>query len=319
MSPTAHRRPSPAAILLVPLVVAIVLTAFAWPNARLEPRDLPVGVAGAPAAAEAIEQRLGARDGAFAVHRYADAAAARHAIEQRDIYGAFVATPAGPELLIASAASAAVSQSLSRAAADAHADPIPVQDVVAASPAAGALASLLLPLIIAGSLTGVAATGLASGALRRVGLLATGSILVGMTATAIVHSWLGVVEGDWAANAAALSLIVLAMAAIVAGLEALLGRAGTILAALTMILIGNPFSGAASSPELLPQPTGAIGQLLPPGAGASLLRSTGFFDGAAAGGHLAVLAAWVLAGLAAVVLVAARARDRIPATVPLPA
>jgi hypothetical protein len=116
-----------------------------------------------------------------------------------------------------------------------------------------------------------------------------------------------------------MSLMVAAMASLVAGLEALLGRAGTILGLLTMILIGNPLSGAASSPELLPQPTGAIGQLLPPGAGAGLLRSTGFFDGAAAGGHVTVLAAWALAGVAAIFLVAARTRHRLPATAPLPA
>jgi hypothetical protein len=319
MTPGAHRRPSPAAILLVPIVVAVVLTLFAWPNARLEPRDLPVGVAGEPAAATAIEQRLGARDGAFAVHRYPDEAAARHAVQERDVYGAFVVTPTGPKLLIASAASVAVSQTLSRAAVDAHRTPVPVHDVVAASQAAAALASLLLPLIIAGSLTGVAAIGLASGALRRSGLIVTGSVLVGLTATAIVQGWLGVIEGAWITNAAALSLMVLAMASLVAGLEALLGRAGTILAALTMILIGNPFSGAASSPELLPQPTGAIGQLLPPGAGANLLRSTGFFDGAAAAGHVTVLAAWSLAGLAAIVAAAARNRGRLPAAAPLPA
>jgi hypothetical protein len=314
-----HHRPRAAAILVVPVVVAIVLTLFVWPSARLEPRELPVGVAGGPAAVTAIEKRLGARDGAFAVHRFADEAAARHAIEERDVYGAFVVTPTGPRLLIASAASAAVAQTLSHAAAGAQATPVPVQDVVAASPAAAALASLLLPLIIAGGLTGIAATRLASGALRRAGLMVTGSVLVGLTATAIVQSWLGVVEGEWVANAGALSLIVLAMTSLVAGLEALFGRAGTIVAVLTLVLIGNPLSGAASSPELLPQPAGAFGQLLPPGAGASLLRSTGFFDGAAAGGHVAVLAAWALAGLAAVALAAARGRDRLPATAPLPA
>ena len=66
-----------------------------------------------------------------------------------------------------------------------------------------------------------------------------------------------------------------------------------------MVLIGNPFSGVGSAPELLPQPVGAIGQLMPPGAGGNLLRSTGFFDGAAAGGHIAVLLAWTLVGLGA--------------------
>jgi hypothetical protein len=61
-------------------------------------------------------------------------------------------------------------------------------------------------------------------------------------------------------------LTVLAIASFVAGLWALLGELGLILAALTMVLIGNPrFSGVGSAPELLPEPAGAIGQLMPPG------------------------------------------------------
>jgi hypothetical protein len=103
-----------------------------------------------------------------------------------------------------------------------------------------------------------------------------------------------------------LSLTVLAIASVVAGLAALLGRRGLALGAVTMV--GNAFSAASSAPQMLPQPVGAIGQLLPPGAGANLLRSTGFFDGAAAAGHVAVLVGWVLVGLAA--LIAAAGRDR---------
>ncbi len=75
-----------------------------------------------------------------------------------------------------------------------------------------------------------------------------------------------------------------------------------------MILVGNPFSAVATAPELLPRPAGGIGQLLPPGAGANLLRSTGYFDGAAAGGHIAVLAAWTCFGLALIGLAAWRLR-----------
>jgi hypothetical protein len=78
--------------------------------------------------------------------------------------------------------------------------------------------------------------------------------------------------------------------------------------ALLMIFVGNPFSAMGSAPELLPQPVGMIGQLLPPGAGGNLLRSTGFFDGAGGVGHLAVLSAWIAAGLA--LLAAGALRDR---------
>jgi hypothetical protein len=307
-TPHTHRRPPAAAILIVPLVVAILLTLFAWPNARLEPRELPVGVAGPPTAAQHLDRAQG---GAFDVHRYADETAARTAIEDREVYGAFVAAPGGGKVLIASAASQMVAQQLTHAASQDGA-PVQVEDVVPATREGFALPSSVLPLVIAGIITGLAAAAMGSTALRRTALVIAGSVLAGLGATAIIQGWLDVVGGDWLANAAALSLTVMAIAALVAGFEALLGKAGVALAALTMVFIGNPFSGAASGHELLPQPVGDLGQLLPPGAGASLLRSTGFFDGAAVGSHVAVLAAWALLGFTALAISALRARP-VPA------
>lgn len=123
---------------------------------------------------------------------------------------------------------------------------------------------------------------------------------MGVAATAIAHSWLGVITGDWWTEAGAIGLTVLAIGSAVAGLAALLGTKGIGLGALLMVLLGNSFSGVTSAPELLPEPVGAIGQWLPPGAGGSLLRSVAFFDGAAASGAALVLAAWAVLGLAAV-------------------
>jgi hypothetical protein len=79
-----------------------------------------------------------------------------------------------------------------------------------------------------------------------------------------------------------------------------------------MVLIGNPFSGVGSAPEMLPAPAGWLGQLMPPGAGGNLLRSTGFFDGAAAGGFVAVLSVWALAGFALMGAAALRRRKPVP-------
>jgi hypothetical protein len=166
----------------------------------------------------------------------------------------------------------------------------------------------LLPLVLAGILTGALSTLLVSSGLLRAALVVAGSVLAGLAATAVVQGWLDVVGGDWLANAAVLSLTVLAIGAFVAGLYALFGTPGVIVAALITVLVGNPFSGVAAAPELLPEPAGAIGQLMPPGAGGNLLRSTGFFDGADAGGHVAVLVAWTLVGLS--MLLAADLRDR---------
>ena len=304
----SHKPPT-AAILVVPLVVALVLTVFAWPNSRLAPRDLPVGVAGPAPTAEGIETKLTQQDGAFDVERYADESAAREAIEDRQVYGAFVATAAGPKVLTGSAASPVVAQLLSHAAAEQNAE---VEDVVATPKAGGALGSSVLPMVLAGILTGALAALAGSGGRARAGLVLVGSVLAGLAATLVVDSWLGVVEGDWLANAGVLTLTVLAIASTMVGLYALLGRHGLGLGALIMILVGNPFSAAAAAPELLPQPVGGIGQLMPPGAGANLLRSTGFFDGAGAGEHLLVLAIWALAGLAALVVVEARQRVSSP-------
>jgi hypothetical protein len=308
-----HRHPSPlAALVIVPVVVAIVLTLFAWPSARLEPRDLPVGVAGPPAAVGQLEQQLGANPDAFDVHRYSNEAKARAAIEDREVYGAFVMTPDGPKVLSSSAGSAAVAQLLGHAAAESGAT---TEDVVAAEHGA-ALPSSVLPLVIAGILIGAATSLLTSSAAGRAGLLIAGSALIGLVAAGIVQSWLDVVEGDWVINAGVLGLTVLAIGATVAGLYAWLGGAGIGVAAALMVLIGNPFSGAGSAPELLPEPVGGLGQLLPPGAGANLLRSTGFFDGAAAGVPLTVLLVWALGGLALLALATARARR--PAAAPAP-
>jgi hypothetical protein len=291
---------SPIAILAVPVVAAVVLVLFAWPTARMEPRDLPIGVAGPAPAADALERRIDGQ--AFDVHRYESPVEAREAIEDREVYGAFVATPSGPTVLSSTAASPAVAQLLAHAATEVDAA---VEDVVAA-PRGAALASSVLPLVIAGILAGVAASLLSGSMLGRAGLLAAGAVGTGLAATAIVQGWLDVVGGDWLANAATLSLVVLSIGSIVAGLYALLGERGIALGVLTMVFVGNPFSAAGSAPELLPAPVGGLGQLMPPGAGANLLRSTGYFDGAAAGGHAAVLAVWALAGIALLAIAGAR-------------
>jgi hypothetical protein len=126
-------------MLLVPIAAALVLTLFAWPQARMEPRDLPIGVAGPSAATQMVEHTLTAPRGSFDVHRYADEAAARDAIADRDIYGAIVIGPAGPKVLTASAASPTVAQMITNAArgsSRASAKPAQVVDVEPASASA---------------------------------------------------------------------------------------------------------------------------------------------------------------------------------------
>ncbi|QEV22041.1 hypothetical protein [Streptomyces alboniger] len=292
--------------VLVPAVVALALWAFAWPAARTAPRDLPVGVAGPAAAAGPLAQQLNAREGAFEVHRYADEDAARAAIEERTVYGAIVATPRGPKLLTATAASPVVAQLLEQAVREQTpkgAAAVPAVDVVpapAADPRGSALGSSVLPLAIAGVAAGSLVTLRGPRGPRAVVALLAAAASVGVVAAALAHSWLGILTGNWWAEAGVLGLSTLAVSATVAGLGALLGPAGIGVGALLMVLLGNPFSGVTSAPRLLPEPVGFIGQLLPPGAGGSLLRSVSFFDGAQAAAPALTLGAWIALGLTAV-------------------
>lgn len=97
-----------------------------------------------------------------------------------------------------------MAQVLDRAASELRprAGAVEVQDVVPA-PRGAALASSVLPLVLAGILAGAAAAHLGTGSLGRVGLLGAALVLSGLVATAIMQSWLDVVRGDWLANAAA--------------------------------------------------------------------------------------------------------------------
>ena len=304
--PSAARRMA-AVVLLVPRLVTLALWAFAWPAARTAPRDLPLGVAGPAAAAAPLEQQLRSHEGAFEIHRYADEAAARAAIEDRAVYGAVVASAQGPKLLTATAASPVVAQLLQQAvtAQAPKGTQVPTVDVVstpAGDPRGAVLSSSVLPLAIAGVAGGAVVTLLGLRRLRAAGALVAAAALVGVAAAALTHSWLGVLTGNWWAEAGVLGLSALAVGATVAGLAALIGPAGIGVGALMMVLLGNPFSGVSSAPQLLPEPIGRIGQLLPPGAGGSLLRSVAYFDGARAAAPAITLAVWAVLGLTCVLI-----------------
>ncbi|MEU5289977.1 ABC transporter permease [Streptomyces umbrinus] len=302
----SHGRHVVAVVVLVPVLVALALWAFAWPAARTAPRDLPLGVAGPATAVTQVQKQLEEHEGAFEIHRYADEAAARDAIEDRTVYGAVVVTEQGPKLLTASAASPFVAQLLQQAVTQqAGGAQVRTVDVVPAAkddPRGSALTSSVLPLTLAGIAAGAVVTLLGLRGRRAIVALVGASVLVGLVAATLAGSWLGALTGNWWAQAGALGLATLAVGAAVAGLAALLGPPGIGLGGLVVMLLGNPFSGAATAPEMLPDPVGAIGQWLPPGAGVSLLRSISFFDGAAASGPALTLAWWAALGLGAILL-----------------
>ncbi|MGW4631454.1 hypothetical protein [Nocardia sp. NPDC004415] len=300
--------------LAATMLQALLLIAFAWPAVNLAPRDLPIAVTG-PQSAQVAQRLHQQSPDAFAVTTLADAGAARNALADNEIYGAIVTGEGAPQLLVASAASPAVAQQLTALAQQlGGAAPAPVQDVVATDPddpRGAGFGSMVLPLVMSGIAAGVLLTLLVPAFGARLAGLATFGLAGGLLSTLIFHTWLSIVPGAYLELAAIAGLAMFAVAVTVVGLAAALGRPGIGLGALTMLLIGNPFSAATSAPELLPQPWGTLGQLFPPGAAASLLRAVAYFGGAGAAGPLAVLLGWSAAGLALLGFGALRARTTV--------
>jgi hypothetical protein len=288
-----------AVAVAVVALQALLVPLFAGPAARLAPRDLPIAVAGPPAAASGVANGLAAaHPGAFDVRRVADAAAADAAIRDRQVYGAIVLTPAGPSLHVASAAGPAVSTLLTQAAAGLGASA--VRDVVPTDPddpRGTGFAAGFLPLAVTALLAGVLVFLLVPRRSARLGTLVLFAALAGLADAAVLQAWLGILPGDHLAIAGVTALFAVAVAATVAGLGALLDRPGLALGVLVIFLVGNALGAVAAAPELLPQPWGAVGQALPIGAGATLLRSVAYFHGHGAGTPLLVLAAYAIGGL----------------------
>lgn len=295
-------RPAAAIVAVVVTLQALLIAMFAWPAINMAPRDLPVIVAAPPEAAAAVAERLtSVRPGAFKVSTVADEDAATRALRDRRAYAAFVVRPDGPRLLVASAASPAIAQLFAQQAQTiGGGQPIPVVDVIPSTsgdPRGAGFAAGFLPLILTSMVVGILLATLVPSKGARLAAVGSFSLLAGLAGAAVLQYWLDVLSGPYLRNAAVIGLLALAVCGAVAGLAALLGPAGIAIAVLLIFLVGNPLSAVASAPEMLPQPWGAIGQLLPPGAGATLLRSSAFFDGAGGAAALWTLSAWATAGL----------------------
>jgi hypothetical protein len=183
--------------------------------------------------------------------------------------------------------------------------PLPKDDPRGAGLAAGALPLVLGGIIAAGALTQL----VRSGSKRIIGAI-TFAVTGGLALGAVLQYWLGSFEGSYLGNSGVIAMSLAAISLTLLGLEWLLGTAGLALGSAVMMLLGNPLSGMTSAPEMLPNGWSTLGQLLPPGAAGTALRSVSFFDGAGAARPLVVLACWLLVGLALCGLGAFRTRGR---------
>ncbi|WP_431278235.1 ABC transporter permease [Leifsonia poae] len=311
--------------VLLSAVVCVIVLAFTWPSATLNPQNVPIAISGPAEAVQQVQTALDKQaDGAFKLITVSDRDEAVSKIKSRDAYGAVILGSA-PEVLTASAASSATNILMTQihtqiqlmatqqaaaaaAAAGAATAPtveVPLTDVVpliSTDLRGVGLTAAALPLVFGGLIGGIGITFVVSGAWRRVVSLFAYAIVGGLAIAGIMQGWFGFLGGSYWANAGAFALTLLAMGATIVGFASLLGRIGVAVGPVLFMLVGNPISGAAFPKEFIPVPWGTVGQFLPPGAGISLLRDTSYFHDANPAFPILVLCGWAVFGLILIVV-----------------
>ncbi|GLX96042.1 hypothetical protein [Herbidospora sp. NBRC 101105] len=279
------------AVVLATLIGMFFVGSFVGALHSPEPHDVPVAVVGPPQAAAQLAPKLA---GKFELTAYADEAAARTALADREVDA--VLLPQQQKLVVASAASrsaATVITSVFTAAA-----PLAVEDAHPLPPGdQGGIAGMffVIGLVIPGIAIGVAAAGERP-------LAGIGAIVLAGVAVGLANAWLGDVvfgalPGAFLGLVAVSAAVVVTLGLVVAGLVRLIGTPGAGLAGLLFVLIGVPASGGPLGARFIPEWYAAVGQVLPVGQGSTAIRNVVFFDGAALGLPLLVLAGWAVVGL----------------------
>jgi hypothetical protein len=308
-NPTAASEASPSGArhrivpknLVAPVTFAVVLvTLFAvnYMSSGHEPvaNDMPFGVVGSRSLVDAAQGELFSLN----VKEYPNKDAATDAMDQGELYGAFIANGSSNELFVVNTISdlspldiaANFEEAAKRAGETITVRPYAPTALAPKDPFALVPATLLVTLLVGGYMAAAllaTATGSASGRWRGLWLagfaLATGLIL-----DLIVTYWLeGLPSASFWIVWPILSFIILVVALFAAVLRRVLGPVGIIVTLILIIQFGNASSGGSNGAPYLTTFWHDIGPFLPPRNAFILLRNTVYFDGHGIGQALTVL------------------------------
>jgi nucleotide-binding universal stress UspA family protein len=293
------------------IFVAVTVSAFHKPT----PHDLPFGIVGSAAVTGQVEHTLDrAVPGAFGWRSYPSEASARTGIAQREVDGALVTSGGNLRLLVAQAGGTGPAQFLTQAfgtVAARSGRQLVVSDVV--PPLAGDTQALSSFFVCLGVLIPSLAAGSASAlAFRRarpalsVAAPVTAAVVIGVVSAAIADAIAGL--GNYAAIAGIVALFSLAVAGVTAAL-ARIWPPLTAVALLAFIVFGIPVSGGpANLASFGPGFVRVLNPALPLGVAANAVRNVVYFGGHDTVPRVWILAAWALAGIACIILLAALRR-----------
>lgn len=307
-------------VLGLAALITTMLCAFALPSLHSGPHHIPVGVTGTPQATQDLQRGLGGD--AWDVHVYGSTADLTSAIENQDVVGGLAPRAGGLDVYTATAGAPSATGALTtlgHSLAARQNVAVAVHEVVpftSDDPRGAGLTAALMPMIFGGIfpalILGTVFPGHRGLRTRLAGAVLF-SLVAGAAVAAVLQFATHSIGGDYWLNAFGVVLGMTAMSTTILGLQALLGMAGFALGGALMMLLGNPLSGLATGPHWVPTGWATLGQLLPPGAAGSLLRTNGYFDGATAGLPALVLTGWIVLGVSFALIADRRGRRITPA------
>jgi hypothetical protein len=138
-------------------------------------------------------------------------------------------------------------------------------------------------------------------AIFRLGAIVPYALLSGLGGALVIDQLLGALTGHFVALWLLGAMIVAASATVTMAFQVLFGVFGIGITVLLFVILGNPSAGGAFQPPLLPPFWRALSGALPNGAGTDAVRRIVYFGADGIGGHLLVVALYVVGGVAVTV------------------
>ncbi|MFD7896822.1 ABC transporter permease [Streptomyces sp. NPDC059743] len=301
----------PATVVTVIVAAAAGLFAgsYTYNMANPTPHRIPTAVVGplhtsaATAFVDGMEKRLNT---SLELHPFATGAAARHGVEEQEVFAILTVLPGRVDLAVASAAGASVAQVLTEAApavARSVGVPVRISDVKPlqkGDPRGLALFYISLAAVILG-FVGATQLSVHASALNpgeRIGCTVVYALLGGFSIAAVVDWWLGAIRFPFAESWLILAFTMFTTGMVFTMFHTLIGRWALVPTWGLMVLLGDPSSGGAVSWPLLPSLLGHIGRWLPPGASINAQHTAVYFGDAQHVFPFAVPAGWALVATA---------------------
>lgn len=318
---TGPHRAALVVSLLVSLFAALFVASYSLAMGNPQPHDVPVAVVSETVTPAQLDQLLEDATGtSFLVTAYPDEQSAREALEQQEIYGAFISAGAPgtsgsgsseAQLLISTASGASIAKLISAEAVSIGQKAgvtIAVTDINPLrpnDPSGLVLFYVALACTIIG-FVGAIQTRVNAGGLTLGGELAWDGVraaLVGLIVALTAGPVLGFETFPLLPVWGVLAMQVFIAGAVYNFFRVVLGgRWALVPTWIIFILISNPSSGGAVAPQLLPPFYEFMGLWMPTGATVRALRDLAYFPGAGHPEPYIVLVAWLLLSTAAFVV-----------------